>query len=474
MSLTNAQEGLKVYQGSEYNIRIAPSNGIKEEIDFTLEGSSRLVFPSSFTIKEEKEIIEQALIGLPTALKFLGKTQIMGDIGDIATTNGIAYTTALTLGGVVKSENNDKALISITYTKGEFVIDITKTATTTTQVDFVLSPTVTKSITINSGMTVREFIEAVNNIEDENNNKLFLALLHIGEGTETLNFFDGKENTTTCIPSNVCEFFTVGDLADEYKKTLAPYIHFIIPKRGNANYFNLLVSSVRAPMSKQYTGCRFLSLNMTYANSALTTVTSNVWGGKADDYYKTPTQAEVDDISQAYSQTNGQTSIYICGERGLAIGSMTNNFAWAVEPSWNVANEPYEVPQVKYTDSFDFEAMFNKQSNYIFQKRVNESKNIDVLLETNTIKNDLNYKLIKSAKTLLGQPQYPEIAEGVISLNASGFTSIASTGDPFTTMMIMTSDSLLDVNYTKEQVKLDFPNWVSRGEDEEHKHHEHI
>lgn len=451
------QKGLKVFVGSEYNVRVSSSINSTEVVDFTKPGTVRLAFPTSLSIKKEREIIDQPRIGLPTNVKILGKTQIMGDMGDVTTPNGAAWYADMCLGGTFKSLKNDQALISI---EGEdkFLVDITKDASAqTTQVDFVLDEATTKTITVTAGMTLQEFVDAVNAFTDDSGNKIFMAVIHIGEGTEVLNF-EGTETSFNC---SIREFFRVGKLSEAYKKTLAPYIHFIIPRRGDARYFNVLVSSIRAPMSTQYSGCRFLSLNMQYQNSNLTNLTGNVWAAYAYEFSGVPAQAEIDDISSAYAQTNGQTKAYICRQKALAVASMTNNFGWTVEPQWNISNEAYEVPVSKYTDSYDLEMMFNEQSRNIFEKYVNEGKNISVMLDTNAIKNAKNYKIIKSSKTLLGQPQYPEIADGVIQLNASGFTAVASVSDPYTSLMIITSDKELGISYTKEQIEKDFPAYIA-------------
>lgn len=305
-------------------------------------------------------------------------------------------------------------------------------------------------------MTVAEFVKEVNDIKDNNNEQIFLAILHIGEGSELLNFEDNTESYSCSIR----EFFRVGNLSDSYKKKVAPYLNFIIPRRGEARYFNMLISNQRNVESYQYYGCRFLSLNMQYANNALTQLTANIWGGYVDDFDGIPSQAEVDDTATAFAQTNGRTKAYCSRQRATAIASMTNNFAWSVEPQWNISNEPYEIPLAKYTDSYDFEMMFNEQSKNIFEKYVTEGKNISVLLDTSSYKGGKEYKIIKSSKTLLGQPQYPALADGVIQLTASGFTSIASISNPYTSLIIVTSDKQFNITYTQEQIKEDFPAYL--------------
>lgn len=508
------QKGLKVYVGNEYTVRVAESSNSMHVTDFTKKDEfPRLLFPTSFTVKRDREVIEQARIGIPTSSKFLGKTQIVGDIGDIVTPNGIAFYAAMTLGGVTKSMPNDQAFISIEH-PGDFSIDITKNAdaSATTEVTFMFETGIKETLAIPAGMTVNEFIDKVNAImytpysstpvpqtvvvppipnpptnppipttsaatgaiptpdptpiPTPTPTKAFLAVLHVGEGTEILNFeFPTKnEDGTEIIPAittmstahSVREFFRVGAISENYKKVLAPFIHYIIPRRGDPRYFNILASSVRSPVSTQYTGCRFLSLNMAYANSALTTATTNVWAGYAYEFNGTPTQAEVDDTTGAFAQVHGQTKAYSCLQRTIAVGGLTNNFGWTVSPQWSVANEPYEIPVMTYADSYDFEMVFNEQSRAIFETRVNNSENISVLLDTKAYKEGRIYNVIKSAKTLLGQPQYPEVADGVIGLNASGFTSISNIDDPYTSLMIITSDTPLEITYTEDEMEKDF------------------
>lgn len=453
MAITDREKkGLKVFVGSEYNVRVGESKNSTEKLDFTQQGNIRMLFPTSNSIKKEVEILETARIGLPTPLKFLGKTQITGDLGDVVTPNGSAWYSDMVFGGTVKSLDNNQALISI-ESEDKFLINITRAANKTAKVDIVLDETTTKSVTITENMTVQGFIDAVNAFKNENEEQLFLAVLHIGEGTEILNF-EGTENSYNC---SIREFFRVGELSEAYKKKVAPYINFIIPRRGEARYFNMLVSSQRAPASYQYYGCRFLSMNMQYQNNNLTNLTANIWGGYVDEFEGEPTQAEIDDVSTAFAQTNGRTKAYACRQRATTIASMTNNFAWTVEPQWNISNEPYEIPVSKYTDSYDFEMMFNEQSRNLFEKYVNEGRNISILLDTSTFKSGKEYKIIKSSKTLLGQPQYPDLADGVIQLTASGFTAVASISDPYTSMMIVTSDKQFKITYTQEEIEKDFP-----------------
>lgn len=458
--MTN-NKGLRAFVGSEYNIRVAKSSNSKEFIDFTQKGNTKLIFPTSFTIKKNVEVIDQARIGLPTNIKILGKSQITGDMGDIITPNGIAFYTAMSLGGVTKSLENTKAFISIEY-DGNFIVDITKDINgKTTQIDIVLSENTKRTIAISENMTVTSFLGLLNSFKTPSNENELLATIHIGDGSEILNFEEGENDTITSINSSIREFFRLGDLSEEYKTTVAPYINFIIPKKGNPEYFNILVSSRNTILNTQYGGCRMLTLNMSYQNNNLTNITTNIWAGYDKDFGGEASQAEVDDVATAYSQTNGRTKVFCSGKIAMALSTVTNNFEWIIEPNWNISNAPYEVPISKYTDSYDIEAMFNEETKEIFQDRVNNNKNISLMIETSTMKNGKEYKIIKSTKTLLGQPQYPSIADGVISLQASGFTSKASIYDPYTTLMIITSDINIGVNYTKEEIVKDFSGYTN-------------
>jgi len=458
--MTN-NKGLRAFVGSEYNIRVAKSSNSKEFIDFTQKGNTKLIFPTSFTVKKNVEVIDQSRIGLPTNIKILGKSQITGDMGDIITPNGIAFYTAMSLGGVTKSLENNKAFISIEY-DGNFIVDITKDINgKTTQIDIVLDENTKRTIAISENMTITSFLDLINSFKTPSNENEFLAIMHIGDGSEILNFEEGENDAIMSINSSIREFFRVGDLSEEYKTTIAPYINFIIPKRGSPEYFNILVSSRNAILNTQYGGCRMLTLNMSYQNNNLTNITTNIWAGYDKDFDGEPSQAEVDDVSTAYSQTNGRTKVFYSGKMAMALSTVTNNFEWIIEPNWNISNDPYEVPISKYTDSYDIEAIFNEETKEIFQDRVNNNKNISLMIETSTMKNAKEYKIIKSTKTLLGQPQYPSIADGVISLQASGFTSKASVYDPYTTLMIITSDINIGVNYTKEEIVKDFSGYTN-------------
>lgn len=118
------------------------------------------------------------------------------------------------------------------------------------------------------------------------------------------------------------------------------------------------------------------------------------------------------------------------------------------------------MPIEKYTDSYDFEMIFNEQSREIFERRVLENKNISVMCLSEAFLSGRKYQIIKYSKTLLGKPQYPTIADGVINLEASAFTTCANNYDPFTSTMIITSDIMLDINYSKEDIKKDYIDWL--------------
>lgn len=443
------KKGLKVFVGGQYQVRVSESKDSTEVIDFTQAGKTKLVFPTSLSLKKDIEVIESERMGIMTPIKYLGKTQITGDLGDVMTPNGANFYADMVLGGTFKSFDNNQALISI-ESEDAFIFGVATDKVTITDASGTADEITT------TDMTVSAFIEKVNEFKDADGNQKYMAVLHIGEGTETVKFEIG-DGTYNC---SIREFFRCGDLSESYKKTIAPYINFIIPRLGDARYFNLLESSARAPMSYHYYGCRFLSLQTQYQNNNLTNITANIWGGYIKDFTGTPSQAEVDDLSPVYAQTNSRTKCYVSRQRATTVASMTNAFTWSVEPQWNITNEPYEIPNSKYTDSYDFEAMFNEQSKKIFEEYMLNNKNISLMLDTNVVKNGKEYKFIKAVKTLLGQPQYPDISgSGVISLNASGFTAVASPFDPFTSLIITTSDSKNAITYTETDIKKDFPDF---------------
>lgn len=439
-----SNKGYKVFVGSEYNVRVAPSTSSTNKVDFTQEGSVKLIFPTSTSIKKEVEVVETARLGIPTPLKYLGKTQITGDVGDVATPNGVGFYTGMTYGGIIKSKDNDKALVSI-ESDGKMLLTWDSAAKTLKiKVEDEAEDTITG---IN---TVKDLVDEVNKVA---NNK-YLAVLHIGEGKEAIEINKPSINAT------VRTFIECGALSQDYKNTIAPFITYIIPRRGDPRYFNILESSNRAPMSMQFWGCRFLSLGYQFQNSNLTNVTANIWGGYTDDFTGTPTQAEVDDMQNVYAQTNGHTTCYMSKQKADTVASVTNTFQWNVEPAWNIKNEPYEIAVSKYSDTYDVEAMFNEQSKELFQNKVNNKENLSIMLDTNLVIDGKAYKLIKHTSSLLGQPQYPDIADGVIQLNASGFTAVASMSDPYSSMFIITGDKKEDVTYEEAQILKDFSAYV--------------
>lgn len=317
------KNGLKVNVGNSFNVRVAEAKDSKEVVDFTNEGTTALIFPNDLSLKQDTEVIEQSLIGIPTSIKFLGKTTITGEINDITTPNGITWYAKNTLGGVVVSKENNEALITI-ETSTSFIISVERENNLIVKLSLVRGanyPNIEIPITIN--MTVREVVDAINSADD------FSAILLIGTGEEVFTLPTSKD-VYAC---HIIEHLFCGELKEEYKKTIAKYVHVIIPKRGNANYFNMLIESKSANANWLYTGCRLLKLNMSYNNSALTTTSSSIWASARAQFSGIAKQAIIDDVKAAYAQTNGRTVVYSCGVKANALSSLTNNFELSVEPA---------------------------------------------------------------------------------------------------------------------------------------------
>lgn len=445
--MSRNNEGKNVYVGSMFSVRVANSRSIDEIIDFTKDEEASLVFPSEVTVKKEVDVIEESLIGIPTSLKFLGKSQITGDINDITTPNGIIWYAANAFGGIVLSRKNEKALITI-ETDGRFIIEAKREDGKLVSVLLKHSVLDDVKIDISENTTVSDFVSRLNEHSG------FHAVIHVGTGNEIFtlekDFFS----------SSVIEHIFAGDLESEYKKTLAKYIYVITPKRGEPLWFNMLVGSDNAQMNCQYVGCRLLKLNINYANNSLTKVSSSIWASNAIEFNGVLAKSKLDDVKGAYSQTGGRTKVYVSGVEAKSISSITSNFEISVEPKYNISNEAYSIPVMKYSDSYDFEMIFNEESKSIFEKRVIENKNISLIIASETYSSGVKYQMIKYSKTLLGQPQYPSIADGVIAFQASGFTSVANSYDPYTSTVIVTGDVLLEANYDEDQMKKDFPEYA--------------
>ena len=450
LDIPSGEAGLIVFVGSQVDTRVAPSVGVSDIVDFTVQDNILLRFPMNSALKKTVDIIEQNLLGRRTTLKFLGKEQILGDTGDILSPNGMAWIANTTLNGTVISEMNDKGLISIESASEVFTIEFTRDTPLTGD---VLSITIARPnetdvvIPITGATTINDIITAINAVDG------LSSFLHIGEGTEIVTFPTGID----VYSEKITAFVRWGDLTVVYQNELAPFIQFLIPKIGSPNYFNLLNSSSKAPIDFQYIGTRIMNWNVGYANNALTTSTNSLWAGSVQSFTGVPVQDRIEDVESAYTQTNGRTRSFLCGVEATSVSSAVNNFAWSVEPNWNINNQPYEIPNEKYNDTFDFSTMFNSQSKAVFETRVLANDNISTVLETTTFGNGKQYHMIKSAKTLLGQPQFPDLASDLIPLDATGFNAIDNPADPFTSMWIITSDIEYPVNYTEAELKIDFP-----------------
>ena len=287
-------------------------------------------------------------------------------------------------------------------------------------------------IDITDGMTNSQLIQAINNFDD------FSARLQIGSLDSEVDFSqflkDNKLNDELVFAYKRIAFLESGLLTDEEKKQYPAFLSSIMPRQGEPQYFNALVSQTQSKMStSQYIGCQFKSINFNFANKALTAISSSLWVTSEKTFNEAPKiEAErTENRDVVMAQTNKYpTKMFISGLEAMSVSDATIAFEWTKDDIYNISVIRYNTPNGKYTLTIGGNAMFNKQSEELFYNWLLNGQRLSMVLETNMKWKNKYYPLIFVCTDVNGQPSKPAIAAtGNLQVALNGFQGLEQSED---------------------------------------------
>lgn len=434
-------EGLNTYTGSGFSVLIAKAKEQKDKINFSDEANKTgkyLIYPTNQGINVTVNQITADYVGSPTTEIYQGSSTYAGELGVGGFPNSNNFYTSMVFGGYNQKEVKG-AIISITgpdmfavwFNEAEKKIVLIEGEDTFTK----------NEITYTETMKISELITEINKVNN------FSARLLIGTGDELVsldNMKAEKLNTELVFGYRRVAFIELGDMTSETKAKYPMYINIMKPEEGDPTYFNLLVYHKKNALKPvQYTGCQFKSMNITFANNALTTISGSVWVDKAETLTTNAFYYEREEKRDAVmAQTSvAPTKVYVNGLEAKSISDINIAFEWTKDEIFNIAMDRYNVPNGKYTFTIGGNAMFNKQSDDLFFNRLLEGFRLSAVIESNMKYKGKNYLFVVVSTNVSGQPSKPAIsATGNLQVALNGFQALESSEDKNSSYIISFTD----------------------------------
>ncbi|MEI0493896.1 phage tail protein [Brachyspira intermedia] len=437
----NATEGLNVYTGASYRAAIAKTQTQNEEVNFSDNLNKQgkyIVYPTNVGVAPTVEQLTADYVGAPTTDTYPGAITYAGDFGIGGFPNSIAYYISMVWADV--QTKNITSPIMVISGLNNFALKFTVEDTVdykATRLEILTEKDTGDSynsrfIDITDGMTNGQLIEAINNFDD------FSARLQIGSLDSEADFSqflkDNKLNDELVFAYKRIAFLESGLLTDEEKKQYPAFLSSIMPRQGEPQYFNALVSQIQSKMStSQYVGCQFKSINFNFANKALTTISSSLWVTSEKTFNEAPKiEAErTENRDVVMAQTNKYpTKMFISGLEAMSVSDATIAFEWTKDDIYNISVIRYNTPNGKYTLTIGGNAMFNKQSEELFYNWLLNGQRLSMVLETNMKWKNKYYPLIFVCTDVNGQPSKPAIAAtGNLQVALNGFQGLEQSED---------------------------------------------
>ena len=437
----NLTEGLNVFTGSSYRVAIAKTQTQYEEINFSdtsQKTGKYIVFPTTVGVSPTVEQLTADYVGAPTTDTYPGAITYAGDFGLGGFPNSIAYYMSMVWANV--QTKNITSPILVISGLNTFALKFTVEDTVdykVTRLEILTEKDTgdgydSRFIDIPDDMTNGQLIQAINNFDN------FSARLQIGNTDSAVDFSqflkDNKLNDELVFAYKRIAFLESGLLIDEEKKEYPAFLSSIMPREGEPQYFNALVSQIQSKMStSQYTGCQFKSINFNFANKALTTISSSLWVTAEKTFNEAP-KLEVERVENrdvVMAQTNKYpTKMFISGLEAMSVSDATLAFEWTKDDIYNISVIRYNTPNGKYTLTIGGNAMFNKQSEELFYNWLLNGQRLSMVLETNMKWKNKNYPLIFVCTDVNGQPSKPAIAAtGNLQVALNGFQGLEQSED---------------------------------------------
>lgn len=448
------EDGLETINGSNFKVRIAKTNSQLEEIDFANQNDTKgkyLIYPSSVGITPSTEQLTKDYVGSATADIYAGATTYAGDIafGGFPNSNAF-YTSLIWADKKTKQVENDVLMITAIddfalkfYIDSEYTMKVNaieilrdtilENGTESYKSDF---------IEISEAMKNKDLIDAINKIYG------MTARLIIGSAEDTINFTpflqDNKFNDVLVFGYKRIAIIESGIMNDETRKNYPNFLHILMPRVGEVQYYNILLNDVSKKMNgTQYYGCQSKSMSFNFANKSLTEITASLWVSGAKDI-TVDTEAYQERIEQRdiiMSQTEKYpTRLFVSGLEATSISDVQVAFEWTKEENFNISSVRYNNPNGKYALTLGGNAVFNKQSKELFYDRIINGQRQSFVLSSVMRYKQKDYPFIFFFAEVSGQPSIPAITPSNLTLALNSFQAMEQSADMNSNYAIVLTD----------------------------------
>lgn len=451
----NEADGLEIINGSNFKVRIAKTNSQLEEVDFTNKDDTKgkyLIYPSSVGITPTTEQLSKDYVGALTSDIYAGATTYAGDVGFGGFPNSNAFYTSLIWAN--KKTTAVKSDIMMITAMDTFALHFKVVDTTDYKVNEIeiLRDTILENgstsyksdtITISDTTKNSDLIDAINNIEG------MTARLIIGSADDVVNFSDflkdNKVNDSLVFGYNRIAMIETAKMDDETKKKYPQFVHILMPRIGEVQYYNILLQDASGNMNgTQYIGCQSKSMNFNFANKSLTEISASLWVTSSKDIAKdteiTQERTEQRDVVMAQTEKY-PTRLFVSGLEATSVSDATVAFEWTKEDKFNISMMRYNTPNGKYTLTLGGNAVFNKQSKELFYDRILNGQRQSFVLSSVMRYKQKDYPFVFCFADVSGQPSMPAITPADLQLSLNGFQGMEQSADKNSNYAVVFTDS---------------------------------
>ena len=439
----NETDGLEIINGSAFKVRIAKTNSQLEEVDFTNKDDTKgkyLIYPSSVGITPTTEQLSKDYVGSATSDIYAGATTYAGDVGFGGFPNSNAFYTSLIWANKKTAAVRGSILMITAMDTFAIRFGVNNDVDMKVNEIEILRDTILengaesfKSDTIKIEATTKnsDLIDAINNIEG------MTARLIIGSADDIVDFSnflkENKTNSKLVFGYNRIAIIEAGAMTDETKKNYPSFIHILMPRIGEVQYYNILLQDSSGNMNGvQYIGCQSKSMNFNFANKSLTEISASLWVSSSKDI---STDAEISqerteqrDVIMAQTEKY-PTRLFVSGLEATSVSDATVGFEWTKEDKYNISMMRYNAPNGKYTLTLGGNAVFNKQSKELFYDRILNGQRQSFVLSSVMRYKQKDYPFIFCFADVSGQPSRPSIAPSDLQVALNSFQAMEQSAD---------------------------------------------
>ena len=285
-------------------------------------------------------------------------------------------------------------------------------------------------------------IDAINNIEGMS------ARLIIGSADDIVDFStflkENKLNDELIFGYNRIAIVESALMTDEDKKKYPQFVHILMPRIGEVQYYNILLQDTSKNMDgTQYIGCQSKSMNFNFANKSLTEISASLWVTSqkniAKDTEITQERTEQRDVVMAQTEKY-PTRLFVSGLEATSVSDATVAFEWTKEDKYNISMMRYNAPNGKYTLTLGGNAVFNKQSKELFYDRILNGQRQSFVLSSVMRYKQKDYPFVFCFADVSGQPSMPSIEPSDLQVALNGFQAMEQSADMNSNYVIAFTD----------------------------------